>query len=724
MNAMIVSVRGWLLTGMLLSAALLAAPTAARGEGPTFTPDAKLVQLDQAIDWSQMKLLAVQHGGRYKTFTSYTREVMADLTGSEHLPGLSPYASALEWMFNSEAYSDVPIIRIKDVGIRMHLSAHMQPETRRRVRDDGFMTPREFLSDPTVIQRMNELMSQGRLRAAMGRVGAAHEAATDMAALCRIVPRPLGKPTDDWYAATDLALLFADGAKSPEMQDQIDKMREAGVTDEVAVAALVPWSKLRAAWLKRDAVEAQTAINELVVRMPTLSQQNPYPNASQRAAEAHYYAMGKFSGGWVAYFLAFIAAIWALATSWRTPRAIGFALLVIGLAFHAYGLALRWYILDRIPVANMFEAVVSAAWVGVVLGLVFEWFYRTGVFMVAGAALGFMALVMASFVLPGGGTITTIQMILDDVMLRIHTTLIISSYGLIFVGGVIAVCYLFGYYYTLHAERSIEMGIITGFAGLAMWYVAMQVFPNAEGVLDNAAGYVKNTGLAKMFAGTGLVALLALAAMLRFKAPPPMIGAALLLVLSCITIAIGARDFVSNTGLTLCIGGFAWSIATWLGHVVQKRPIMIEAAATGLSGNERLATPLGTMRAADLLMSRPILAGAAPGDEGKASQLPRWLHDFDWSHLIILNLVFVMLFVGIILGAMWADYSWGRPWGWDPKEVFAMNTWIIYAILIHTRFLVKNKGLWTAWLSVIGCMMMAFNWVYVNFFLVGLHSYA
>ena len=87
-------------------------------------------------------------------------------------------------------------------------------------------------------------------------------------------------------------------------------------------------------------------------------------------------------------------------------------------------------------------------------------------------------------------------------------------------------------------------------------------------------------------------------------------------------------------------------------------------------------------------------------------------------------MAFVMLFVGIILGAVWADYSWGRPWGWDPKEVFAMNTWLVYAILIHVRFVVKRRGLWTAWLSVAGCLMMAFNWCFVNFFIVGLHSYA
>jgi ABC-type transport system involved in cytochrome c biogenesis permease subunit len=120
----------------------------------------------------------------------------------------------------------------------------------------------------------------------------------------------------------------------------------------------------------------------------------------------------------------------------------------------------------------------------------------------------------------------------------------------------------------------------------------------------------------------------------------------------------------------------------------------------------------------------PALAGALPGDEGRGTAVPEWLQRMDWSHLIMLNMMFVLLFVGIVLGAVWADYSWGRPWGWDPKEVFAMNTWLVYAILFHLRLLVRNKGLWTAWLSLAGCAMMAFNWWVVNFYIVGLHSYA
>ncbi len=96
----------------------------------------------------------------------------------------------------------------------------------------------------------------------------------------------------------------------------------------------------------------------------------------------------------------------------------------------------------------------------------------------------------------------------------------------------------------------------------------------------------------------------------------------------------------------------------------------------------------------------------------------------DGATMILVELAFILLWTGIGMGAIWADHSWGRPWGWDPKEVFALNTFLIFVVLIHSRFKVKDKGLWTAWLALIGCAVMLFNWIIINFTISGLHSYA
>jgi len=80
--------------------------------------------------------------------------------------------------------------------------------------------------------------------------------------------------------------------------------------------------------------------------------------------------------------------------------------------------------------------------------------------------------------------------------------------------------------------------------------------------------------------------------------------------------------------------------------------------------------------------------------------------------------------VGILLGAWWADHSWGRWWAFDPKETWALLTWIVYLITIHARFGVANKALVTAWLSLAGFVVMLFTYFGVNLLLPGLHAYA
>jgi cytochrome c-type biogenesis protein CcsB len=101
-----------------------------------------------------------------------------------------------------------------------------------------------------------------------------------------------------------------------------------------------------------------------------------------------------------------------------------------------------------------------------------------------------------------------------------------------------------------------------------------------------------------------------------------------------------------------------------------------------------------------------------------------FLATLDTCNLVVLQLAFWMLGAGIIFGAIWADQSWGRPWGWDPKETFALVTWMVYLIAVHVRVVTVDKAFWTAMLGFVGFWIMLFNWVGVNFMLVGLHSYA
>lgn len=78
----------------------------------------------------------------------------------------------------------------------------------------------------------------------------------------------------------------------------------------------------------------------------------------------------------------------------------------------------------------------------------------------------------------------------------------------------------------------------------------------------------------------------------------------------------------------------------------------------------------------------------------------------------------------VAAGAVWAQYAWGRPWGWDPKETWALITWAIYAGYLHARATAGWKGKRAAIIAVIGMASFWFNFIGVNLVFSGLHSYA
>ena len=91
---------------------------------------------------------------------------------------------------------------------------------------------------------------------------------------------------------------------------------------------------------------------------------------------------------------------------------------------------------------------------------------------------------------------------------------------------------------------------------------------------------------------------------------------------------------------------------------------------------------------------------------------------------MILGLFFMT--AGTFLGAIWANVSWGRYWGWDPKETWALISIVVYALVLHIRFIPLLKGK-TTWcfnlLSVVSILSIIMTWFGVNYYLSGLHSY-
>ncbi|MGE7941914.1 c-type cytochrome biogenesis protein CcsB [Lysinibacillus xylanilyticus] len=78
----------------------------------------------------------------------------------------------------------------------------------------------------------------------------------------------------------------------------------------------------------------------------------------------------------------------------------------------------------------------------------------------------------------------------------------------------------------------------------------------------------------------------------------------------------------------------------------------------------------------------------------------------------------------LIFAMIWAQQAWSRFWGWDPKEVWALITWLFYAAFLHLRLSKGWEGEKSAWLALIGFGIILFNLIAVNLIIAGLHSYA
>ena len=86
----------------------------------------------------------------------------------------------------------------------------------------------------------------------------------------------------------------------------------------------------------------------------------------------------------------------------------------------------------------------------------------------------------------------------------------------------------------------------------------------------------------------------------------------------------------------------------------------------------------------------------------------------------------IWTFAALIAGPIWAEYAWGSYWNWDPKEVWAFITWVVYAAYLHARATAGWRGRTAAYLALIGFATLLFNFVGINFFFGAgsMHSYA
>jgi cytochrome c-type biogenesis protein CcsB len=111
------------------------------------------------------------------------------------------------------------------------------------------------------------------------------------------------------------------------------------------------------------------------------------------------------------------------------------------------------------------------------------------------------------------------------------------------------------------------------------------------------------------------------------------------------------------------------------------------------------------------------------GRKAWAKRLPD-LETLDQLSYRLVAFVFPLWTFSVIAGAIWAESAWGRYWGWDPKETWAFITWVAYAAYLHARVTIGWRGKRAAWLCLFAGSTFLFNYVYVNVWGTGKHTYS
>ncbi|MDE5795855.1 MAG: cytochrome c biogenesis protein CcsA, partial [Muribaculaceae bacterium] len=93
--------------------------------------------------------------------------------------------------------------------------------------------------------------------------------------------------------------------------------------------------------------------------------------------------------------------------------------------------------------------------------------------------------------------------------------------------------------------------------------------------------------------------------------------------------------------------------------------------------------------------------------------------------LLLLYPAEMLLGAGIFIGAIWANQAWGRYWGWDPKETWALVTFFVYCLPLHPRVIpALSRPRVLSWFLTLAFLTVLMTWFGVNYLLSGLHSYA
>jgi cytochrome c-type biogenesis protein CcsB len=583
--------------------------------------------LEGAIDLAPLRVLAVQDGGRRKPFDSFAREQVKSILGTDAFRGEDPVYTFLSLVFEPERWLAVRAVKIHN----LKLIELFRDDVERRFAAGG-LSPAEVkaraaaywktlgpnyiafrdVEGPAFRARLAEIDPQDHMTGPNDNAVLELEnrflVFANLPRVVRVAPPPGGAEDAKWLALAELEAHGA-GASAGGAASAMDLFRRAG-----------------AAWHTGEAAAANEALRGLAAQL-TAMQGERAPASWRMRLEVALNRVQPFHVAWMVFFLASLVLGAAVMTQSRGTRVAGTGLHLAGVALALFGIAARTVIVERAPVANLYEAMTFAVFMAVLVGTVFELVYRNAIFGAAAATFGFLALLLADLSPNMDRAINPLVPVLRSYWLNIHVTCMLTSYGTFAVAFLLGVFYFAKY---LHARGLGRYAILVPAAIALAGCVPLFWFARTNELMS-----------------------------MMTKSPRATVGLYALALVGAPLLAIGA------TSLWLAVAG---------------------AAKVSYENDLALRT------------------------------LERYIYR-------VCQVGFVVITTGIILGAVWANESWGRYWGWDPKETWAFITWLIYGVFIHGRIAGLFRGPRAAIWGIVGFYSVLFTFFGVSFVLPGLHSY-
>jgi ABC-type transport system involved in cytochrome c biogenesis permease subunit len=389
-----------------------------------------------------------------------------------------------------------------------------------------------------------------------------------------------------------------------------------------------------------------------------------------------------------------------------------------------------WYMISHPPFTNLFDALNFTAWAMMICWLVMQ---RKFAFQVLGALAAAVALVaMGEAMLVSDQAIEPLVPALQSYWILIHVAMLFVSYALFTLGAAAALLYLVRSGTSTRvlgrAQAAVVAVLLWMVGGSALVFGAR--FEMAPSFLSQVPSRLRPGKFLDVVAAVHTLDGAGKQVKLLLPVPgvgPLLLAALVLFAAAAVLYSLEQRERLGFRVLLAGFGALTAGIAVLLVQIASSAGVEIPAGVQpiepgpyffGIASNYALGllallwgTTLGFLITARW---RPAIERTLPD--------ARRLEDVTYKTVIV---AWPLLGVGIVLGGVWANEAWGRFWGWDPKETWALITWIVYAGYLHTRITLGWTGKRTAAIAVAAFAVVIFTFMGVNLGLTGdgLHSY-